>query len=144
MGLTNQEASGQEKKPLPPKEEECGCRDERRETEIVAFVKQPVIVCETFLVGKDIFNSDISNIAYKASEWLSTRALLFGSAADCIPHFGGVSSGALQRAVNNFIEGDHLVSPTLGSAPLVRAFGDWTPGRCGRPAACSRPGSQPF
>ena len=54
MGPTNQEASGQEKKPLPPKEEECGCRDQRRETEIVAFAKQPVIMCETFLVGKDI------------------------------------------------------------------------------------------
>ena len=129
MGLTNQEASGQEKKPLPSKEEECGCRDERRETEIVAFVKQPVIVCETFLVGKDIFNSDISNLASKASEWLSTRALLSGSAADCIPRFGGVSSGVLQRAVDHFIKGDHLVSPPLGSAPQVRAFGEWSSGK---------------
>ena len=54
MGPTNQEASGQEKKPLPPKEEKCGCWDQRSETEIVAFAKQPVIVCETLLVGKDI------------------------------------------------------------------------------------------
>ena len=42
MGPTNQEARGQ-KKPLPPKEE-CGCQGQRRETEIVAFTKQPVIV----------------------------------------------------------------------------------------------------
>ena len=45
------------------------------QTEIVAFAEQPVIVCETFLVGEDIFSSDISNLASKASEWLSTRAL---------------------------------------------------------------------
>ena len=43
--------------------------------EIVAFAEQPVIVCETFLVGEDIFSSDISNLASKACEWLSTRAL---------------------------------------------------------------------
>ena len=38
MGPTNQEASGQEKKPLPPKKKYAsGCRDERGETEIVAI-----------------------------------------------------------------------------------------------------------
>ena len=110
---------------------------------IVAFVKQPVIVCETFLVGKDIFNSDISNLASEASEWLSTRALLSGSAADCIPRIGGVSSGALHQAVDRFIGGDHLISPPLDSAALVRPLATGAMGRGGRPAAHSQPGSQP-
>ena len=33
MGPTNQEVSGQEKKPLPPKEEESGGREQRCETD---------------------------------------------------------------------------------------------------------------
>ena len=57
------------------------------------------------------------------------KARLSGSAADCIPRIGGVSSGALQRAVDRFIGGDHLVSPPLGSAPLVHAFGDRSSGK---------------
>ena len=55
----------------------------------------------------------------------SARALLSGSAADCIAHIRGVSSGALQQAVDHLIMGDHLVSPPLGSAALVHFFGDW-------------------
>ena len=84
MGLTNEEASGQEKKPLPPEEKVWLSGPARRETvcswqerspvrEIVAFV--PIIedcVCETFLVGEGILSPGISNLASKASEWLST------------------------------------------------------------------------
>ena len=99
----------------PSKEEECGGRDQRKETEIVAFVKQPVIVEETFSCGKGHLNSDISNLASKASEWLSTRVCSGGS---CI----------VAIAVDHLIKGDHLVSPPLGSAPLVRAF-DWSSGK---------------
>jgi len=58
MGPTNEEASGQENKPLPPEEKvwlsgpaferRCARGRSVRETEIVAYIKQPVIVCETF------------------------------------------------------------------------------------------------
>ena len=41
MGPTNQEASGQEKRPLPPEEKECGGRDEQRE-EIASRVLERV------------------------------------------------------------------------------------------------------
>ena len=85
MGPTNEETSGQEKRLLPSKEKwwlsgpalgrRCARGRSVCQTEIVAFAEQPVIVCETFLVGEDIFSSDISNLASKDSEWLSMRAL---------------------------------------------------------------------
>ena len=79
MGPTNEEASGQERKPLPPEEEEVvvwtSVQEKTAVREIVVFCEAAMIVCETFVVGEDIFSSDISNLASKASEWLSTRAL---------------------------------------------------------------------
>ena len=99
MGPTNQKASGQEKKRLPPKERLSGR-------------------AESVVVGA----------SEKSLRPGCLEARLSGSVADCIPHIGGVSSGALQRAVDRFIGGDHLVSPPLGSAPLVRAFGDRSSG----------------
>ena len=60
MGPTNQEASGQEKKRLPPK------------------------VVESVVVG-----TSVERLCPMCLE-----ARLSGSAADCIPCIGGVSSGA--------------------------------------------------
>ena len=85
-GPTNEEVSGQEKKPLPPEEKVWLSGPASRETvyswqerspvrEIVAFCQAARIVCETFLVGDNILSPGISNLASKASEWLSTRAL---------------------------------------------------------------------
>ena len=86
----------------------------------MAFAEQPVIVCETFLVGKGHFNSDISNLASKASEWLATRVRSRGSwivaIAVCSP---GGDCGAVCgrcRAVCSLGAGNAKV---VGSSPTV-------------------------
>ena len=53
----------------------CSWQDRSPVRGIVAFCQAARIVCETFLVGEDILSPGISNLASKASEWLSTRAL---------------------------------------------------------------------
>ena len=73
---------------------------------------------------------------------LLEHVFLSGSAADCIARIRGVSSGTLLQAVDHLITGDHLISPPLGSAALVRSLAPGAPGRGGRPAARTRPGSQ--
>ena len=97
--------------------------------EIVAFVKEPVIVCETSLVGKDISIQTFPTWHPKPVSGRRQERFCLGLWADCILRFGVVSSGALQRAVDHLIKGDDLVSPPLGSATLVHAFGDWSSGK---------------
>ena len=48
------------------------------------------------------------------------------SASDCIARIWGISSSGELQEVDYLITGDHLVSLPLGSAALVRAFGDWS------------------
>ena len=45
MGLTNQETSGQEKRPLPPEEKECGGRVEREEVASRVLERVFCLVC---------------------------------------------------------------------------------------------------